>query len=76
MSNKKQSAVEWLFNKLIKHNPNLLGFGDYLEQAKAMDKEQKLDAIYFGQNNHSVSISTDEGKAEQYYNETYEHTTK
>lgn len=36
----KQTAVDWLFNKLLLMNPNLLGFGDYLEQAKQMEEGQ------------------------------------
>ena len=36
----KQTAVDWLFNKLLLMNPNLLGFGDYLEQAKEMEEGQ------------------------------------
>jgi len=43
MSNNKQSSVEWLFNKLLLMNPNLLGFGDYLEQAKAQHKKETID---------------------------------
>ena len=40
-----QSAVEWLFNQLLLKNPNLLGYGDYLEQAKQMEKQQIIDAV-------------------------------
>jgi hypothetical protein len=45
MSNKKQTAVEWLAEKMLFnefHNP-------YLDQAKEMEKQQKIDAFKKGQ---------------------------
>ena len=42
-----------------------------IEQAKEMEKKQIIDAVTFGQNNHTVSITSDKETAEQYYNETY-----
>ena len=45
MSNKKQTAVEWLAEKMLFnefHNP-------YLEQAKEMEKQQIEDAFKKGQ---------------------------
>lgn len=36
-----------------------------------IEKQQIIDAIKFGQNNHTVSISFDNKISEQYYNETY-----
>lgn len=64
MSNKKQTAVEWLIDKLEKHYvhhdlKNTVVF----EQAKTMEKEQIMDAY---ETSH-ISMMT----AEQYYKETY-----
>lgn len=66
---KQTTAVEWLFNKLLLMNPNLLGFGDYLEQAKEMEKQQIIDAfdIWFKPSEFE--------DGEQYYNETFNQTT-
>jgi hypothetical protein len=64
----KQTAVQWLVEKLMKgdfvNNPDEL-----IEQAKAMEKEQIMDAWKHG------NIPTFLGRvltAEQYYKETYE----
>jgi hypothetical protein len=64
----KQTAVEWLIEQL-KKNENIRWRGapviELTEQAKAMEKEQILKALYFGKN------INDDIEAEQYYNETY-----
>ena len=69
---KKQTAVEWLMDKLPtidKYDPY---YEDLIQQAKAMEKEQIQDAYYHG-------IWLDESKvhspyiaAEDYYTSTYE----
>jgi hypothetical protein len=50
MSNKKQTAVEWLFDK-ITQNQDIRWRGtqyeDLFEQAKAMEKEQIVDELKF-----------------------------
>ena len=67
MSNKKQTAVEWLIDKLEKHYVHHdLKNTVVSEQAKAMQKEQIMDAY---ETSH-ISMMT----AEQYYNETYNKT--
>jgi hypothetical protein len=61
MSNKKQTAVEWLLAQI-----NINGFQlKHIEQAKAMEKEQIMDAFINGE--HSLGED-----GEQYYKETYE----
>ena len=61
MNNKKQTAVEWLLTQI-----NINGFQPkHIEQAKAMEKEQIIDAFINGE--HSLGED-----AEQYYKETYE----
>jgi hypothetical protein len=56
----KQTAVEWLYEKLWKEF-NFSFSNNILEQAKEMEKQQIINALhYFGIEN-----------AEQYYNETF-----
>lgn len=51
---------EWLWERIFKGNDWLL-----------KEKQQIIDAITYGQNNHTVSITSDIEIAEQYYNEQY-----
>jgi hypothetical protein len=67
MSNKKQTAVEWLASQLyeqMKGNDEL--FTNSLIQAKAMEKEQIMDAYKFGIQDEYVIGST------MYYKQNYE----
>jgi hypothetical protein len=66
----QQTAVEWLveqfkktFSEYIKLNPDW----EVIEQAKAMEKEQIMNAYIDGEHQQGF-----EGEAEQYYNETYQ----
>ena len=63
----KQTAVEWLFDAVYKDMsyPELLGL---IAQAKAMEKEQIIDAVEDGQRTDFYVKYYD---AEQYYNETF-----
>ena len=62
----KQTAVEWLVEKL---DQNFDYVADTLiEQAKAMEKEQIMDALRTSE----VELLSWGISAEQYYNETYE----
>ena len=68
MSNKKQTAVEWLVNKIIEEN-GLISSKD-VNQAKELEKQQIIDAYDLGMGHYGgVNRRSD---AEQYYNETYE----
>lgn len=77
MSNKKQTAVEFLVEKINKFNSHFsLTFTKEIKQAKEMEKQQlEKSAIYFT----NYAIDTIEGKKEingekqfeQYYNETF-----
>jgi hypothetical protein len=58
MSNNKQTAVEWLYNKMYEHH-GLITIEEF-EQAKAMHKEEMIDALLFGD---VLSLNT----AETYY---------
>ena len=64
----KQTAVEWLWDmlskgKFINHPEELL------YQAKAMEKEQIMKAVY---DSMGTNFDPNMGRAEQYYNEIYE----
>ena len=62
MSNNKQSSVEWLAEIIRFANKELYAeMFDEIEQAKAMHKEEIMNA--------NEDLSTANG--EQYYNETY-----
>jgi hypothetical protein len=77
-NNKKQTAVEWLIDKVEEHFCLLPV--DLIEKAKAMEKEQIIDArdsyvkqmlkvnddlLIYGESQYKEMTS------EQYYNETY-----
>jgi len=78
MSSKKQTAVEWLESEMLKPN---LSMKDIFNQAKEMDKQQKIEAYNQGYrdaendaSNIPLSIGDieDYSNAEQYHKETYE----
>ena len=77
MSNKKQTAVDWLAEQMLWNEFHC----PYLEQAKEMDKQQKIEAYNQGYrdcendaSNIPLSIGDieDYSNAEQYHKETYE----
>lgn len=65
---KKQTAVEWLVEQLKDMEYDLRLIPNTIDQAKAMEKEQIIDAA-----NKLLYRGTGPGDtaAEQYYNETY-----
>jgi hypothetical protein len=72
MSNKQQTAVEWLETQIRDLIPNDIGsqlkFKNKIKQAKEMDKEQKINDFKHAQFLHAIG---DETRAEQYYYEIY-----
>ena len=62
----KQTAVEWLFFMLNNPNRNQEFANKLFEKAKAMEKEQIIDAYDKGEFNQGCNED-----AEQYYNENY-----
>jgi hypothetical protein len=67
MSNKKQTAVEWLAETLKFSNKEIYAQTYYIiEKAKEMDKQQKIDAYNQGEFNQGCN-----GSAEDYIKETY-----
>jgi hypothetical protein len=74
-NNKQQTAVEWFANQLhrvVSNTTDALTYNhkELLEQAKAMEKEQIMDA----RRNGSYKATEKYGETRtniQYYNETY-----
>jgi len=69
MENKTLTAVEWLYNQIplewtIKGSAKKI-----FEQAKAMEKEQIVDAFYEGM--QANTFDPNKGRALMYYNEKY-----
>lgn len=65
------TAVEWLANEFyekfeMKGDGAL--FNDLLNQAKEMEKQQIMKAVY---DSMGTNLDANMGRAEQYYNETY-----
>ena len=72
----KQTAVEWLMEQLTKNYPLTKESAEsIIEQAKAMEKQQIIDAYYQIGKDHQDMIFPIEKNAEQYYTETYESNT-
>jgi hypothetical protein len=71
MGTKKQTATEWLYEQLTSTWFDKTSGRDILEQAKAMEKEQMIDAFGVGCQVESTRLIGYQGMAEQYYNETY-----
>jgi len=65
MSDKKQTAVEWLIQMYFSQNKVL--YGDEIIVAKEMEKQQIIEAHLDGQS----LVSCKDEYAEQYYKETF-----
>jgi hypothetical protein len=74
----KQTAVEWIRKELEGYgSPSALNidwetFDELIAQAKAMEKEQIIDAYGQGVADEAGEILDSTKDAEQYYNEQYE----
>jgi hypothetical protein len=71
----KQTAVEWFFYQLYTMEVEYETIMKLLEQAKAMEKEQIIEAYLKNHLQGCWMKNTPEEYAEQYYNETYESKT-
>jgi hypothetical protein len=71
----KQTAVEWLYQKILLTPLDIRSINKCLEQAKEMEKEQIIEAWNIRAKIDGVLTYTDNRTAEQYYNETYESKT-
>lgn len=76
----KLTAVEWLEDELSKlyYDTQFKTFEEFCskevilwEQAKAMEKEQIINARIDGDENHTFNCQMREEYANDYYNETY-----
>lgn len=77
----KQTAVEWLFEKILLTPLDIREINKCLEQAKAMEKEQIIEARNNGFMISGEEFNGDYGeddsklknwvKSEEYYNETF-----
>lgn len=61
----RQTAVEWLENELSKIGLTHEVIGDKIQKAKAMEKQQIMDAV-------NATIIDDDIDAFEYFTETYE----
>jgi hypothetical protein len=64
----KQTAVEWLFNKMLTEKHTISEWNDIREQAKEIEKQMTIDAFKEGNLYHGWALKHE---PEQYYNETY-----
>jgi hypothetical protein len=65
----KQTAVEWLWRWMNDNQEATIEEGNKaFEQAKEMEKDQITQAVYDGM---GTNFDPNMGRAEQYYNETY-----
>jgi peptidyl-tRNA hydrolase len=68
INNMAQTATEWLHDQLTKVWYDVKSSKELLDQAKAIEKEQIMKAVYDGM---GTNFDPNMGRAEQYYNETY-----
>jgi hypothetical protein len=73
MSNNKQSSVDWLVNELELYyiGESKLVHYEIIEQAKAMHKQEVIDAFGVGCHVESTRLIHYNDMAEQYYNEEF-----
>jgi hypothetical protein len=67
----KQTAVEWLFEQLWEAPKDKLTWNSILMKAKAMDKEQIIDAFVECWKENMPDGYECKQSAEYYYNQTY-----
>ncbi len=68
---KKQTAVEWLFHQLWEEPKDKFTWYAILKKAKAMHKEEIVDAFGVGCQVEDISTRLIDGMSEQYYREKY-----
>jgi len=69
----KQTAIEWLFNKMNTEEHTISEWDNIREEALKIEKEQITDAYNEGSNQNGFPLKNE---AEQYYNETYKKEEK
>ena len=72
----KQTAVEWLIQNIVEDQTikakSMSEWIKIFEQAKAMEKEQIIDAFGVGCHHESKRLVGYQDTAEQYYKQVYE----
>jgi hypothetical protein len=73
----KQTAVEWLYEQILLTPLDIRSINKCLEQAKAMERDQIIDAHFTSSGCNSFDVATDRVNsaykaAQIYYQETYE----
>ena len=66
---KKQTAVEWLVEQVFGKHTYV--WNDVIEKAKAMEREQIIDAYYQCGRDNFEHIKVINRSATDYYNQTY-----
>jgi len=69
----KQTAIEWLFNKMNTEEHTISEWDNIREEALKIEKEQITDAYNEGSNQNGFPLKNE---AEQYYSETYKNEEK
>lgn len=76
METKKQTAVEYLYEMLEGMIPRTILYSIdkkiYFQQAKAMEKQQIIDAVNLPKEERWYDAKLYNSSGEQYYNETFE----
>jgi disulfide oxidoreductase YuzD len=67
----KITAVEWLEEQLRNILSSKLTYGEIIEHAKEIEKQQIIDAYKNGKYESDKIVMSDRFYAEQYYNETF-----
>jgi tRNA A37 threonylcarbamoyladenosine modification protein TsaB len=68
----KETATEWLFKQLWDEPKDKFTWNTILMKAKEMEKEQIMKAVY---DSMGTNFDPNMGRAEQYYNETFNSST-
>ena len=69
----KQTAIEWLFNKMNTEEHTKSEWDNIREEALKIEKEQITDAYNEGSDQNGFPLKNE---AEQYYSETYKNEEK
>ncbi len=69
----KQTAIEWLFNKMNTEEHTISEWDNIREEALKIEKEQIKEAYNEGSNQNGFPLKNE---TEQYYNETYKNEEK
>lgn len=67
-----QTAVEWLVERLTELGVDLLSHNLEIQQAKAMEKQQIIDAVNLPKEERWYDAKLYNSSGEQYYKETYQ----